>query len=185
MDLRVFSALEDVRVRKNPLALDFEKISGLRAFDLEYSRDERRNLSSSTVCHESLIRLHFHTLRSVKSLTPLILCTFDIIGKLVAKQRCQQWPGLARTNRLWVSPPVICLSLPMLLSKDIQLYPLRLESQILLVPARLFAFALSHSRSNFFVIFLVLYSSLKHCPTMNINKAENINSPSVLSSSQA
>lgn len=81
------------------------------------------------------------------------------------------------------SPPVIALSFPAPFSKDIRLFPLRLESQIRLVPSALCVRSLA--LSNFSVIFLVLYFPLKHCPTMNINKAENINSPSVLSSSQA
>lgn len=134
MDWRVFSALEDVRDRKKtPLALDFEKISGLRAFDLEfsfflfrhYSWDECSNLSSSAVCHESLISdCIFYSVGHAGDIPNLVvLCTFEIIGILVAKQRCQQWPGGARAP-----PPVISLSFPMLLSKDIQLFPLRLES---------------------------------------------------------
>lgn len=116
------------------------------------------------------------------SQTLVVLCTFEIIGILVAKQRCQQWPGGPGAP-----PPVISLSF--FLSQCCSLKTF--SSSRSASSHRFYSFplcslrSLARSLSNFTVIFLVLNSPLKHCPTMNINKAENINSPSVLSSSQA
>jgi len=95
-----------------------------------------------------LISLYFHTLRSVESLTPLILWTFYIILETCGQTKMARVSENESTFEF--SPPVICLSLPMLLSKDIQLYPLCLESHILLVPARLYAFVCSPSFSRIF-----------------------------------
>lgn len=184
MDLWGFSALEDKRELKP---------SGSRLWEdswrscvwtwiflflvfIYFSQDECRNLSTST---DVKLRLDWDPGEWV---VPVVLCTWDIIKIFAAIQRCQERPeGLCIDFRFFTPLVIPVLTL---LSEDIRLNVFCLGSwhTNFLHSSAVFVFALP---LNVFFFFFVLYFSLEHCPTMNINKAGNINSPSVLSSSQA
>lgn len=180
-----------MRVRKKPAALYFAKIYGLRAFYLVFFFFCRRipEISAESSLQPKstmkvLLDCIFLTLKSVECASDIPNSSYPLNSRHNQDSCCQTKMSRvaegskSEANQLWAfSSSLLSFFSNVALKRHSALpAPPRVTNSTLL-----FVFALS----NFSVIFLVLYFSLKHCPTMNINQAENINSPSVLSISQA